>query len=218
MRVRKFLKKWLDRLRLAVLKSDSRGNTYPAAGVSPAALRGRGVQCMAGSLIDPFSEVGSYTYVGHNSYLTRAVVGRYTSIGPNVSIGLGEHPADQITTCMMFTEDAYRVLTARPCVIGNDVWIGVGSVIRRGVTVGDGAVVGANSFVNADVPPFAIVVGSPARVIKHRFPPAAAARISSSRWWDLEPAEARLRMNMLSRDLQSATELPVATAADGSHP
>lgn len=71
-------------------------------------------------------------------------------------------------------------------IIGNDVWIGVGSIIRRGVTIGNGAVIGANSFVNKDVPPYAFAVGSPARVIKYRFKKEMIEKIEESCWWQYE--------------------------------
>ena len=77
------------------------------------------------------------------------------------------------------------------CVIGNDVWIGVDSIIRRGVKIGNGAVVGANSFVNHDVPDFAIVAGNPARLIRYRFDEEMQAEISASKWWEKDLPEAK---------------------------
>lgn len=72
--------------------------------------------------------------------------------------------------------------------IGNDVWIGREAVILPGVTVGDGAIVGARALVSRDVPPYAVVAGNPARVVKLRFDPATIARLLAVRWWDW-PAE-----------------------------
>jgi virginiamycin A acetyltransferase len=68
--------------------------------------------------------------------------------------------------------------------VGNDVWIGYGATILPGVTVGDGAVIGSLSVVTGDVPPYAIVGGNPARVIRHRFDDATIARLLELRWWD----------------------------------
>lgn len=70
-------------------------------------------------------------------------------------------------------------------VVGNDVWIGYDSLILPGVTIGDGAVVGARAAVMRDVPPYAVVAGNPARVVRMRFDEAAVARLLEIRWWEL---------------------------------
>ena len=69
-------------------------------------------------------------------------------------------------------------------VIGNDVWLGYRSVILAGVTIGDGAIVGAYSVVTKDVPPYTIVAGNPAKEIRRRFSEAEIARLLELRWWD----------------------------------
>jgi hypothetical protein len=68
-------------------------------------------------------------------------------------------------------------------VIGNDVWIGQGVFIRSGVTIGDGAVIGARSVVLSDVPPYAIIVGTPARLLRYRFPEAQIQALLQLEWW-----------------------------------
>ncbi|MBN9250312.1 MAG: antibiotic acetyltransferase, partial [Mesorhizobium sp.] len=68
--------------------------------------------------------------------------------------------------------------------IGHDVWIGHGAVVMPGVSVGNGAVIGANSVVTRDVAAYSIVAGSPARVLRLRFPAEVAARIERLAWWD----------------------------------
>lgn len=70
-------------------------------------------------------------------------------------------------------------------VIGNDVWIGHGACLLSGVTIGDGAVVGAWAVVAKDIPPYAIAVGNPARVIKYRFSEDVIKRLMEVKWWDL---------------------------------
>ncbi|WP_349616768.1 CatB-related O-acetyltransferase [Azotobacter salinestris] len=74
-------------------------------------------------------------------------------------------------------------------VIGNDVWIGARAVIMAGVTIGNGAVIGTGAIVTRDVPPYAIVTGTPARVIKYRFEQDIIERLENSKWWDLSPEE-----------------------------
>lgn len=69
-------------------------------------------------------------------------------------------------------------------VIGNDVWIGYEAVILAGVTIGDGAIIGARAVVTKDVPPYTIVGGVPARVIRRRFAPQTAERLASLQWWN----------------------------------
>ncbi|MBS7669878.1 CatB-related O-acetyltransferase [Croceicoccus sp. 1NDH52] len=70
-----------------------------------------------------------------------------------------------------------------PIVIGNDVWIGEGAFISLGVKIGDGAVIAARAVVTRDVPPFAIVGGTPAKVLRYRFPPETIALLLKSEWW-----------------------------------
>lgn len=89
------------------------------------------------------------------------------------------------------TVGGYNDLTQKDCVIKNDVWIGVDAIIRRGVTIGNGAVVGANSFVNKDVPDFAVVGGSPAKILKYRFDESMRKKISASEYWIYEPDKAK---------------------------
>lgn len=74
-------------------------------------------------------------------------------------------------------------------VVGNDVWIGFEAVILAGVTIGDGAIVGARAVVTKDVPPYTIVGGVPARPIRKRFSEETIAKLSAMKWWDLPPAE-----------------------------
>lgn len=143
------------------------------------------------SRLDKQTVVGDYTYIGRNCTVTRAEIGRYVSIANNVTIGPGEHDLNDITTCSLFYDNPISVLCSKTCVIGNDVWIGVDSIIRRGVKIGNGAVVGANSFVNHDVPDFAIVAGNPARLIRYRFAEEMQAEISASKWWEKDLHEAK---------------------------
>jgi len=159
--------------------------------VSLNAIKGNHITAMDGVYICNDSVIESYSFIGFNSLISKTTIGRYNSIASNVNIGHGEHPLDAISTNSFLINDYHNILTSKACVIESDVWIGVGSIIRRGVTVGIGAVIGANSFVNKDVPPFAIVAGSPARIIRYRFDQNKINEILKSKWWELELEDAK---------------------------
>ncbi len=82
-------------------------------------------------------------------------------------------------------------------VVGNDVWIGTEATILPGVTIGDGAVVGAKAVVGSDVPPYAIVVGNPARVVKTRFDAATVKKLLAIRWWDWDAAKITRNLELI---------------------
>jgi len=145
---------------------------------------------------------GAYSYSW--SKITRFVksVGRYCSIAGNVTLGDHEHPTDWLTTSNVtwdkeFITGAFaaRQMSQSPIkykaigntlpdiTIGNDVWIGGRAYIRRGVTIGDGAIIASNAVVTKDVPPFAIFGGNPARVLKYRFSENIIAEIVDTQWW-----------------------------------
>ncbi len=175
------------KLKLSLLQKDNKVFGY---GVHPRSLVGEGIEVQSGSCIDSECTVGSYTYIGRNCGITKTSIGRYCSIANNVSIGQGEHLLDRISTNSIFYQEPYKVLTSKPCEIADDVWIGVGAVILRGVSVGVGAVIGANSVVTKNVPPFAIVVGTPAKIVRYRFDDNKIKAILDSKWWNENPVRA----------------------------
>jgi len=104
-------------------------------------------------------------------------------------------------------------LTRSPLTIGNDVWLGHNSIIMPNVTsVGDGAVVAAGAVVNKDVPPYAVVVGNPGRVVRYRFDPATIERLLAERWWDKDIEDLRPDIDEYSRPYGQA---PTSAEADG---
>jgi acetyltransferase-like isoleucine patch superfamily enzyme len=84
--------------------------------------------------------------------------------------------------------------------IGNDVWMGQGAIILSGVTVGDGAIIGAGAVVSRDVPPYAIVAGNPAQVVRHRFAPSTIEFLLNLQWWDWPLEKILLNLDLLYQD------------------
>jgi carbonic anhydrase/acetyltransferase-like protein (isoleucine patch superfamily) len=114
---------------------------------------------------EPKLEVGDHVVIGRYNIITAKksiTIGSYNRIGSFVQIIDHDHGIDKDRLIM----DQEAIIA--PVVIGQDVWIGVGARILKGVTVGDHAVIGANSVVTKDVPPYAVVVGVPANIIKYR--------------------------------------------------
>lgn len=140
--------------------------------------------------IDSNSTFGDYSQMGHNVNITHTKIGRYCTIGNYVTIGAGEHDVDRISTSRLSRKSAAD-LTELPLEIKNDVWIGDEAIIRRGITVGNCSVILPNSFVNKDVPDFAIVLGSPAKIIGYRFDEQTRENILNSKYWMYSPRKAK---------------------------
>ena len=122
--------------------------------------------------------VSEFTHIGQNTH-----IGSFCSIGNLCTIGAQKHPTQYLTS---FPFDEILALSEpKATIIGSDVWIGCNSVVLMGVTVGHGAVIGAGAVVTTDVPPYAIVIGSPARLLRYRFPPDLIAGLLETRWWEL---------------------------------
>ncbi|MBR1617246.1 CatB-related O-acetyltransferase [bacterium] len=162
-------------------------------------LRGKGTRLFALDFrvkadnphwIDSNSTFGDYSQMGRHVNITHSKIGRYCTIGNFVTIGAGEHSIDKISTSFLCISGV-KELVKLPLEIKNDVWIGDDSVIRRGVVVGNCAVVLPNSFVNKDVPDFAVVGGCPAKIIKYRFDEKTQENILKSQYWKYEPKKAK---------------------------
>ena len=154
-------------------------------------------------------EIGLYTHGGcfvRQAVDRHATIGRYCSIASGVRILNINHPLDFKSTHAFFFNPklgycAEELVGHIPIAIGNDVWMGHNSIVMPNVKrIGDGAVIAAGAVVNKDIPPFAVVVGNPARVVRFRFPPEIIARLLEERWWD-KPIE-ELDLNEYTRSYQ----------------
>jgi len=143
------------------------------------------------------SHLGIYSYIGPFSIVIDTIIGKYCSIGPDVKIGLGYHPINYLSTSpYLYDSKLYGSLVTKDyeeqfkqVVIGNDVWIGANVLIAGGVKIGDGAVIGAGAFVNKDVEPYSIVVGTPARHIRYRLENEIIEEIQKDVWWNWDLAK-----------------------------
>lgn len=123
--------------------------------------------------------------VAHSDDYPLVRVGRYSSVNEAVTfLAGGEHRADFVTTWCDVTNRAEILWSRGPIVVGNDAWIGQEAMIMSGVTIGDGAVVGARALVTKDVAPYEIVGGVPARHIRWRFSEEIRAGLLAMAWWD----------------------------------
>lgn len=118
------------------------------------------------STISKDLNAGDYVYIGPGAIIyPRVSIGSYTMLGPRVIIMGEDHIFDKPGTPTIFSGRPLLPETK----IGFDVWIGAGSFIRCGVTIGDGSIIGAGSIVTKDIPPFSIAAGNPAKIIRKRF-------------------------------------------------
>jgi hypothetical protein len=141
--------------------------------------------------------IGQHTYgipviKTYDLVATRLVVGAYSALSEEAIVMLGgEHAIDRVTTYPLRMrlqlpgagEDGIPVPIG-DTVIGSDVWLTMRTFVRGGVTIGDGAIVASGAVVTKDVPPYAIVGGNPAKVIRYRFSPEQIEALLEIRWWD----------------------------------
>lgn len=173
--------------------------------------------------------IGAFTYLNAAgaSSAYRCRIGRYAQIAESSILGPPEHPQYWFTnhpfayTRPHFMPNMYALpdfarlappeldgesyvdTVPSETIIGHEAYVGVGSFVKRGVTIGDGAVIGARSVVTRDVPPYALAVGAPARVVKIRFAEKLVERFLRLQWWryDLAPFKSRVDYSQVEATL-----------------
>lgn len=173
-------------------------------------LKDFGIYISPGSrFLCPNISIGNYTWID-GPILIKGIspcqIGKYCAIGHDVRIITNDHDTNRAS--MLNTGITHgRLKSKGPVVIGNDVWIGDAAIILTGVTIGDGAVIGAGSLVNRNVPSFNIVGGVPARNVKNRFNDKIISQLQEISWWNWSQEKIARNRRFFETDLNDNPEL-----------
>ena len=161
----------------------------------------KGKHCnIANSKFEPYSfignfsnlqscKIGAYTSIGRFANIFSCELGKFCSVSWNVTIGAPSHPISHISThafpyVKMFNITSKDERIRNKTIIGNDVWIGAGAIIMPSIEIGNGAVIGAGAIITKDVPPYAIVVGNPGKILRYRFGKEIIHSLEELKWWN----------------------------------
>lgn len=157
-----------------------------------------------------YSMIGDYSYLQEFVAVADTTVGKFVAIAAMARINPPNHPLDRASVHRFTyvpeyywageTRDQAFFAARRTArgTIGNDVWIGHGAIVLAGLTIGNGAVIAAGAVVTKDVPPYAVVAGVPARVMRYRLAPPLAERMQRLAWWDWTHEQ----LGVASRDMR----------------
>ena len=152
-------------------------------------------------------KIGKYSYIGNNSFVSDTDIGNFTSISTDCYIGGTSHPTDWVSTSPVFHkwENIMKKNFARHefeifkrTTIGNDVWIGNRVMVKAGVKIADGAVIGMGSIITKDIGPYEIWAGDPARMIRKRFDDEIIATLEEMKWWNWNDEKIELSSGVMT--------------------
>lgn len=160
--------------------------------------------------VELYGKVGKHTYGVNDKTIYSSnlidAIGSFCSINEHAKIGMGNHAYDIVTTFplrkIVSHDYNHNKKVNGKIKIGNDVWIGANAIILPRVTIGDGAIIGAGAVVTKDIPPYAIVGGVPAKIIKYRFESSIIEALLKIKWWNWD--DEKIKENL---DLFYDTEL-----------
>lgn len=186
--------------RLKLLLSFLKSNSIPKA-VAPYIIKNEGQIISKGR---ESVHNGNFVVKGKGGILE---IGSFCAIGVNVTVILSNHyydyPAIEFDFYLKHFGQYPYIIENRKNVIENDVWIGDNVVILPEVKIGTGAIIGAGAIVTKDVPPYAIVGGNPAKIIKYRFSDEVIKELLATKWWEWDDEKLRKNKEFFFRNLNS---------------
>lgn len=211
----------LFRYRVAKFLFGFINNSYYKLGdkakISPLTKGANNLICEGKNLIPEFCNfsgkiiLGYKTTLGlHNFFHGTIQIGKYCQIGAYVAIHSNNHPISYLTTFInknLFNGELATNKISGILQIGHDVWIGHNAILVGNFTVGNGAIIAAGAVVTSDVPPYSIVAGTPARVIRYRFSEKIQQEIEALQWWNKSEDELIKIKPLFLRDLSKADSL-----------
>jgi acetyltransferase-like isoleucine patch superfamily enzyme len=165
-------------------------------------------------------DIGKFSYIAQNAVLYNMSMGMFCSVGSDLHIVAATHPTSFISTSPYFYQHSPFPGVVSPfckeninhsqvkkVTIGNDVWIGERVTLMGGITIGDGAIIGANALVTKDVPSYSIVGGVPAKILKYRFSEDVILNLLNIQWWNKDEKWFKEHIDLYHKDITSVDNL-----------